>query len=140
MTMAASQLLFDQRVIAVEKDELHVFADAQLVPISVFQGRTGQDRVFTPGDAFLNQLTQFLEPRPSILTRQRNAASHFFNIDRRMKVIRLIETPVEFVSEQLAQCGFSRAGNTENDHDHGALICRWRPIFSTRNATATKRV
>src|SRR5882724_5044193 len=140
MTAPMAEVLCDQRIVSAKKYKLHFRADAQTLPIHSFQRGARQYRVLMRFITSANQLTQLLQPRQSIFVCQRSPAAHFFNIGLRMKVVCLIETPAELVREQLAQCGFSRPGNTENDHDHGALICRWRPIFSTRNATATNKV
>ena len=57
-----------------------------------------------------------------------------------MKIIGFKKMPAEFVRQQFAHCGFPSTGNTENDRNHGALICLRLPIFSKKNAATTKSV
>src|SRR5437588_3450712 len=137
MPVALMHLFFDACVIAVQKHQLHFFSCTKPVSICVCQRRASEHSIVTSRRGSLNQLAQAFQPRLSVFIGEWYAAFHFIDVGARMKVVCLIETPAELVREQLAQCGFSRAGNTENDHDHGASICRWRPILSTRNATAT---
>jgi hypothetical protein len=57
-----------------------------------------------------------------------------------MKTIRFKKSPAEPFGEQFANHGFPCAGDTEDNHNHGALVCRRPPIFSTMKATITKSV
>jgi hypothetical protein len=57
-----------------------------------------------------------------------------------MEIIGFIEMPTELSREQLAHRGFASAGDPADYYDHDALICRGRPILSTRNTTTTNNV
>ena len=63
-----------------------------------------------PFQSLLNQSTEPVKPRCSISIGQGFAAAHFFEVFFRVKIVALIERPAEFSGEQLAYCGFSRAG------------------------------
>ena len=140
MTPPLAQLLFNECVVSAKKHELHFFADAQALPIRAFQCRAGQHRVLARFNALFNQVAQILQPRPSIFIRQRNAAMHFLNVGWRMKIIRFIEMPAEFVREQFSNRCFPSTRHAIDDHDHGALICRARPIFSKKKTAMTNNV
>jgi hypothetical protein len=57
-----------------------------------------------------------------------------------MEIVGFIEMPTELSREQLAHRGFASAGDPADYYDHDALICRGRPILSTRNTTTTNNV
>src|SRR5437870_7425954 len=140
MAAPTAQLLCDQRIVSAKKHELHFFADAQALPIRAFQCRAGQRSVLARFNALSNQVAQILQPRPSVLIRQRNTATHFVDIGLQMKIVCLIETPAKFLREQFANGSFSCSRDAEKNYDHRELICFLFPIFSTRNATKTKSV
>jgi hypothetical protein len=48
--------------------------------------------------------------------------------------------PAGLAREQFAHCGFPSTRDSEDDHNHDALICCRLPIFSKKNATTTKSV
>src|SRR5437867_7218712 len=140
MTPPLAQLLFNECVVSAKKHELHFFADAQALPIRAFQCRAGQHRVLARFERALNQLTQTLQPWPSVLVVQRNAAMHLLDVSARMKIVCLIEMPAKFLREQFAYRSFPRSRNAENNSNHRELICLLFPIFSKKNAITTKSV
>ena len=84
--------------------------DSQARAIGTFQGGTGQDAILLTFQSLLNQSMEPIKPRCSIPIGQSFAAAHFFDVFQRMKIVPLMELPAEFSGQQLADCGFSRAG------------------------------
>ena len=82
MTVPATQLFGNERAIATKKDQLHVGTDAKTFAIFSLESRASQHRVFSRRELSLDQLTQILQPRPSIFVRQRNAGPHFLDVAR----------------------------------------------------------
>jgi hypothetical protein len=140
MPVPAAQLPFDQRIVTAKKHKLYFIAHAQVIAISTFQCRTGQDGIFPGGKQPLDLFAQTVQPRPSISIGQRMAVAHLFDIWCRMKIVGFKKTPAEFARQQLTDSCFAGARDSENNYDHGVLLFVRAPIFSTANAIRTKSV
>ena len=140
MPVPAAQLLFDERIVAAKKHKLYFIAHTQMIAISTFQRRTGQDRIFSGGKQPLDLFPQTVQPRPSIFIGQRMTAAHLFDVCCGMKIVGFNKTPAEFARQQFTDRCFASARDSENDYHHGALIFLRLPIFSTANAIRTKSV
>ena len=108
MAAPALQLLGNKRVIAAEKDELHIRIHAKTIAIFSLESGASQHRVLVRGERPLDLIAQTSQPRPPVFVRQRMTATHFLDICCRMKIIRFKKTPAEFAGEQFANSGFAR--------------------------------
>ena len=140
MTAPMAELLTNACVIAAKKDEFHIGSHTKTLAIFSFESGAVQHNVLPRCERPLDLLAQMLQPRPSVLVRQWMTAVHLLDICCQMKIIGFKKMPTEFAREQFAHCGFSSTGNSEDDQNHDALVCRRRPIFSKKNATTTKSV
>jgi len=140
MTAPVTQLLCNQRVASSKEHQLHFIIYTEALPIFSFESRTREDHVLARGEAPFDLLAQTFQPRPSIFIGKRMTAAHLLNICSGMKIIRFKKMPAEFAREQLPDCGFAGAGNTENNYDHNALFWLQLPIFSTTNVITTNSV
>ena len=70
MTAPVTQLLFNKRVVAAKKHELHIRIHTKTVAIFLFESGAGQHRVLPRGERSLDLLAQRFQPRPSLFVRQ----------------------------------------------------------------------
>src|SRR5438477_3432802 len=118
MSAPVSELICDEFIISPQKDELHVSIHSEISAICFLQRGTSEDRVLSCGNAAIDELAQTLQPRPSLLIRQRTALAHLLYVDSWVKIVGLIEPPAELLREQLADSGLTGARYTKNDYDH----------------------
>src|SRR5437016_3199324 len=118
MCAPAPELLGNESVLAAKKNQLHLSVHLEISAVCFLQRRTSQNSVLSCGSAPFDQLAQTFQPRPSVLIRQRNALAHLLYVGSWMKIVGLIEAPVELLREQLADGGLSGPRYTENDYDH----------------------
>src|SRR5262249_49086327 len=107
MPVPATQLVFDERIVAAKKHNLYCLAHAPTVAIRPLERRTGEHGIFSSGKRLLDLLAQAFQPRLSVFVGQRMTAAHFFDICRLMKVVGLNETPAELSRQQLTDRRFT---------------------------------
>src|ERR1700747_3094737 len=97
---------------SAEIDDAHVEACGKQVAIGLFQSRAGQENVFSSLSEALKFCVNVFEPGPTIGVAQWNAVVHFFDVGRRMKIIRVEKRPAQPGCEPLAYGGLSCSGCT----------------------------
>src|SRR5438132_3515246 len=107
MSAPLSELICDDFIISPQQDQLHVSIHSEISAVCFLQRRTSQNGVLSCGNAPFDQLAQTLQPRPSVLIRQPNALAHLLYVGSWMKIVGLIEAPVELLREQLADRALS---------------------------------
>jgi hypothetical protein len=76
----------------------------------------------------LQLVVQSLKPRHSIVVIERNSMLHFFNVCRRMEVIRVEEGPIQLFSDILSNSGLARTGYSHEDDCPRMVI--WHKILA----------
>src|SRR5207248_6091448 len=99
MSAPAPELLGNETVISPKKNQFHFSIHLKISAICFFQRCTSQNGVSSCGNASIDQLTQTLQPWPSVQIRQWNALAHLLHIDRRVEIVGLIEAPAELLRE-----------------------------------------
>ena len=122
MPASLFQLVGDPGATSVKKDEFHVRVYPQQLAIFSFQRRTCQHRVLIGRERSRDRFAQTLQPRLSILVRQRFAPLDLVDVSDRMKIVGVVKFPVKLLGKLLTNCRFAGAGNSPNDHDH-RLLC-----------------
>ena len=96
MSASIAQLCRNPGFVSAQENEFHFFAHAKSVAICLLQCRTSDDGTLFGDEAALDQLPQLFEPRLPIFIREGNAFFHFLDVRSWMKIIGLIEFPVQF--------------------------------------------
>jgi len=99
MSAPTPELLGNESVLSAKKNQLHLSVHLEISAICFLQRGASQNGVLSCGNAPFDQLAQTLQPRPSVLIRQRNASAHLLHIGWRVQIVGLIEAPAELLRE-----------------------------------------
>jgi hypothetical protein len=107
MSAPVSELICNEFIISPQQDQLHVSIYSETPAVFFFKRGTRQNGILSCGNAPFDQLAQTLQPRQSVVIRERKALAHLLYISSWMKIVGLIEPPTELLREQLADGGLS---------------------------------
>src|SRR6266487_1077612 len=95
-------------------------AVAELVSISTFERRTGQDNIFPIRIPLLDPYSESREPWGTVAIVQRDPSMNFVDVTRRVKIVGIGKLPAESLCQELTDCGLAR---THNAHENDDQCC-----------------
>jgi len=92
--------------------------DLKFLPVATLQGGARQNDIVTRGDPIGDRGTKTLQPRLPVVVAERDSVPNLLHIRRRMKVVRIGESPTELLGQQPPDRSLSGSDDSHHNHDH----------------------